>query len=167
MRQEVSDEADRRERSRLDRYSYMTIVAIIASFIVVGIGVQAYLYQQAEQDDARTACLNANEARQANLSLWTYILDLSGDRVVGDYPDTPALGRAAAFLLLLTLLFGAVGQYQLHTWNTPLTAVSYPILGHRVACLILAIYWPRWIHTTKTPFRKYSDEDLRPKGLST
>jgi hypothetical protein len=77
MRQEVSDEADRRERSRLDRYSYMTIVAIIASFIVVGIGVQAYLYQQAEQDDARTACLNANEARQANLSLWTYILDLS------------------------------------------------------------------------------------------
>jgi hypothetical protein len=90
-----------------------------------------------------------------------------GYRVVGDYPDTPALGRAAAFLLLLTLLFGAVGQYQLHTWNTPLTAVSYPILGHRVACLILAIYWPRWIHTTKTPFRKYSDEDLRPKGLST
>jgi hypothetical protein len=57
--------------------SSMTIVAIIASFIVVGIGVQAYLYQQAEQDDARTACLNANEARQANLSLWTYILDLS------------------------------------------------------------------------------------------
>lgn len=62
-------------------------------------------------------------------------------RLLESYDQTEAVARAAIFLLIVTLVLSAIGQFQL-TGSTVLTVVTYPIIGHRVACILLGVYWP-------------------------
>ena len=63
-------------------------------------------------------------------------------RLVESYDQTEAVARAAIALLIITLLLSAIGQFQLSGGSTVLTVVTYPVIGHRVACVLLGVYWP-------------------------
>lgn len=56
--------------------------------------------------------------------------------------QTPAIVRVVVVLLIATLALSAIGQAQLVGTSTALTIVAYPLIGHRVACILLGVYWP-------------------------
>lgn len=63
-------------------------------------------------------------------------------RLLESYDQTEAVARAAIFLLIVTLVLSAIGQFQLSGGSTVLTVVTYPIIGQRVGCILLGVYWP-------------------------
>lgn len=65
-------------------------------------------------------------------------------RLISTYDETESVARAAIVLLVATLVLAAAGQYQLHASDHPTayTIVTYPLIGHRVACILLGVYWP-------------------------
>lgn len=68
-------------------------------------------------------------------------------RLIADWDETDGVGRAAISLLFVGLVLAAAGQYLMHAANHPVatTIVTYPIIGHRVACILLGVYWPYFL----------------------
>lgn len=64
--------------------------ALLAATVAanMGLGIHLATTRATDQENAVIACENANESRAANLSLWTYVLDLSA--ASRDEVPTPA-----------------------------------------------------------------------------
>lgn len=68
-------------------------------------------------------------------------------RVLATANDVSSLTLALGGVLIAMLLIGAVGQWELaQRGNVAITRATVPILFTRVACLIVAIMWPDWMH---------------------
>lgn len=76
-------------------------------------------------------------------------------RLISTYPDTNAATKVTLALLIATLALGAIGQYDLSGKDAPLSNVAFPIIGHRVGCIILACYWGRWLQTKRSPLLRH------------
>lgn len=75
------------------------------------------------------------------------------------YRQTQTAGRIAVVLVLSSLLIGAVGQIDL-LGDAPLTAVVYPLIGQRWACLLYGICYRRIMGLgTDSPW-------VRPRGAA-
>lgn len=73
-------------------------------------------------------------------------------RLVGWFRVTPTGMRMMAFLLIITLLLSAIGQYFATKNGSPITWVTYALISQRLACIGVALYWPRWTDTKTSPF---------------
>lgn len=77
------DQADRTERqARRSRVltRWVAVVAVVSMFGVLVAGLLLAKVQDAvdtNEDNARISCQNGNDTREANLSLWTFIIEAS------------------------------------------------------------------------------------------
>lgn len=82
-------------------------------------------------------------------------------RLISTWPETPVLVHVLTFALIGLLLVSALDQLQLagslpiapRIDGTPLTLAVWPGVGVRVACIVIAVFWPEWIDRRTSPFR--------------
>lgn len=64
-------------------------------------------------------------------------------RFAENYSHTPTSTRIALVLIGSSLILGAIATAQLADRHTAYTFATYPLLGHRLACLMFVAHFPR------------------------
>lgn len=120
------------------------------ALLVISVGVTAWL-QFGTDADPRLVSALYGFAAMAGL---TY-------RLITTWGEVTVLIHVLALALLGFLLIGAIGSLQLsgHAGGTraPLTVVSWPAAYLRVACVLIAVKWPRWANRRTSAFRDAKD----------
>lgn len=83
-------------------------------------------------------------------------------RLISTWDEVPVLVHVLTILLVALLVVGAIGQLQLggslpgapDIGRTPLTLAVWPGIAVRVACVVLAVFWPQWVDRRESPFRR-------------
>lgn len=81
-------------------------------------------------------------------------------RLFSTWDDCPVLVHVLALAIIGLLLVGAIGQLQLGGHGpgrfdrpVPLTIAVWPGIILRVACVVIAVFWPKWVERRHSPFR--------------
>lgn len=82
-------------------------------------------------------------------------------RLISTWSETPVLVHVLALALIGLLLNGVIGQLQLNGVGpgalpqpAPLTSSVWTGIALRVACIVIAVFWPKWIDRRHSPFRR-------------
>jgi len=81
-------------------------------------------------------------------------------RLISTWDETPVLVHVLSLALAALLLVGAVAQLQLGGFGpgavrgpVPITAGTWPGIVVRTGCIVIVVFWPRWIERRRSPFR--------------
>lgn len=82
-------------------------------------------------------------------------------RLISTWPETPVLVHVLTFALIALLLVSALAQLQLagslpvgpYIDPPPLTLAVWPGIAVRLACIVIAVFWPEWVDRRTSPFR--------------
>jgi hypothetical protein len=125
-------------RPLLTRYD--TLLLVIAALAVTAIIVS-------QGRDLRTASTVLGVATFALLT-W---------RLVSTWPELTVLEHALAGLLAASPLVGALAQANLvrvADGGLPPNPWLWLVIAHRAACIVLVVFWTRWLGRRHSPFRR-------------
>lgn len=106
------------------------------------------------------------DLRTASTVLGVTVFGLLMWRLVATWPDTTVLERALTILLAFAPLVTAVAQVSLrHAADVDGSALPpnpwlWLVIAHRCACVVLVVFWTRWLGRRHSPFQR--GPDLRP-----
>lgn len=131
-------------RPLLSRYDVglLGTTAVVVTFIIVAQGA---------------------DLRYASTVLGVTVFALLMWRLVATWPETTVLEHALTLLLALSPLVYAVAQVALiHAADLdghplPANPWLWLVIAHRCACVVLVVFWNRWLGRRHSPFRRGSD----------
>lgn len=83
-------------------------------------------------------------------------------RLVTTWSEVPVLVHVLSLVIVGFLILGALAQLQLGGFlpgpfqrgKVPLSIAVWPGVGLRVAIIVIALFWPRWVDRRESPFRR-------------
>lgn len=124
-------------RPELERYDgwLLGVVSVLLLALVVGEGADLRRFS------------NALGVAVFGLILW---------RLVSTWPQLTVLEHALAMLLAASPLVGALASYSLigRTDDLPSNPLLWLVVAHRAACIVLVVFWTRWLGRRHSPFRR-------------
>lgn len=96
------------------------------------------------------------DLRRFTSALGVAVFGLLVWRLVATWPQLTVLEHALAMLLAVSPLVSSLAQYALLVAEPDL--VDNPwlwlVVAHRAACVILVVFWTRWLGRRHSPFRR-------------
>jgi hypothetical protein len=85
-------------------------------------------------------------------------------RLISTWRDLTVLEHALAMLLATSPLVGAIASLYLQhaTTSLPANPWLWLVTAHRGACLVLVVFWTRWLGRRHSPFRREPQTEQRP-----
>jgi hypothetical protein len=65
-------------------------------------------------------------------------------QLIDSWSITTLLAKVLVLALILSLLFSVMATIQLRHNPLLVTVVTYPLIAHRVGCIMIGLYW-RWL----------------------
>lgn len=96
------------------------------------------------------------ELRRTSNALGVAVFGLLLWRLVSTWPQLTVLEHALTMLLATSPLVAAAASfYLLSTSSTlPPNPMLWVVVAHRAACLVLVVFWTRWLGRRHSPFRR-------------
>lgn len=75
-------------------------------------------------------------------------------RLLACWLDTTVLVHVLGGLLIASVVIGAVATSVNAHNSAPANPTLWLLLAHRLACVVVAVMWPRWLNRTTAPYRR-------------
>lgn len=76
-----------------------------------------------------------------------------GFRVLQCWDHTTVLVHVLGLALIASVLLGSLATSVNAANDAPFNPVTWAVLAHRLACILIAVMWPYWLDRTRAPYR--------------
>lgn len=96
------------------------------------------------------------ELRRTSNALGVAVFGLLLWRLISTWPQLTVLEHALTMLLATSPLVAAAASFYLLSTDTPLpeNPLLWLVVLHRAGCLVLVVFWTRWLGRRHSPFRR-------------
>lgn len=100
------------------------------------------------------------DLREFNAALGVAVFGLILWRLASTWDQLTVLEHALALLLATSPLVASAAQFYLtqQPGALPDNPLLWAVVAHRVCCLILVLFWTRWLGRRHSPFRRATPE---------